>query len=81
MGGRDRTRASSLHCGSLCALRCEMLIIFFLPCDAQTRDLKDGADLHGRADPRLGAVRMPRDACARGRHRWLPPRMWQPYCA
>ena len=43
-------------CGSLCALRCEMLIIFFLPCDAQTRDLKDEAKLYRRADPRVGAV-------------------------
>ena len=64
MGGRDRSRASSLHCGSQRALRCEMLIIFFLPCDAQTRDLMDEADYHGRADSRLGAVRAQRSACA-----------------
>ena len=80
MGGRDRSRASSLHCGSLCALRCEMLILFFLLCDAQTRDLMDEADLYRRADRRLGAVGAPRGACARGRHRLLPPRMWQSVC-
>ena len=64
MGDRDRTRACSLHCGSLCAPRCETLMFFFLPCDAQTRDLMDEADYHSRADPRLGVVGSQRSACA-----------------
>ena len=81
MGDRDRTRASSLHCGSLRALRCETLMFFFLPCDAQTRDLMYEADLRGRARKHLGAVAAPRGACARARHRFLCHAVWQAVCA
>ena len=54
--------------------------VFFLPCDAQTRDYLDEADLRDRARKRLGAVAAPRGACARARHRWLCHAVWQPVC-
>ena len=45
--------------------------VFFLPCDAQTRDLKYERDLRGRARIHFGAVGAPRGACARARLRRL----------
>ena len=77
MGDRDRTRACSLHCGSLHALRCETLMFFFLPCDTQTRDHLDEADLRGRARKHLGAVGESRGACACARVRWIRRAVWQ----
>ena len=44
--------------------RCETLMFLFLPCDAQTRDLKYEVDLRGRARKHIGAVGAPRGACA-----------------
>ena len=65
MGDRDRTRACSLHCGSLHALRCETLMFFFLPCDTQTRDHLDEADLRGRVRKYVSARSQRRVALAR----------------
>ena len=72
MGDRDRTRASSLHCGSLRALRCETLMFFFCramrrPATTWTRQTFaiERANVSARSQRRVARAReLATDGCA-----------------